>query len=260
MAVVACNSNDDASEGASEQDIRAHGGGLGAGCVVAHNNCVTGLVCKANSSGPPSGAVGLPVPPYPSGAHSGGSSSGDVGTPIPPRPSGTPSGDVGLPIPPHPSERHAVRRRRIADSSAPERHTIGRRWDAVAPEQWNLLEARSGCRGLDLQLERGLQRGPQVLLKRRRQQRRRWFSARRRWNARASFRLCRRRALGCRRTSRPAERDLQAKRRIEHRRAAVGRCRPAAASSLNPVIPSGGGSSGLRSLTIEPGLDGAPRR
>src|SRR5688500_3739416 len=92
--MIACNSS--ASEGSSEDDLHAHAGALGAGCVIAHNNCQLGLICKTQSSGPPSGAVGLPILPGSSGG-SGGMPSGAVGLPLPPSTGGMPSGAVGLP-------------------------------------------------------------------------------------------------------------------------------------------------------------------
>jgi hypothetical protein len=81
MALVACSPDDD-GPGGSEEDIKtARQSQEGAACSESQR-CVTGLVCKAKSSGPPPGAVGMPLPSKPQ--------------------SGPPPGAVGMPLQPAP--------------------------------------------------------------------------------------------------------------------------------------------------------------
>jgi hypothetical protein len=86
--VLAACSNDDAEESnePSEDEVRSRAlGALGASCGDV-KKCKTGLLCKKPSSGPPPGAMGLPIP---AGSSSGGPPPGAVGLPIPPDQSGT---------------------------------------------------------------------------------------------------------------------------------------------------------------------------
>jgi hypothetical protein len=88
VVLTACTSDeDDGSSGPSEEEVRSRAlGSLGAACS-ATKKCKTGLTCQKSSSGPPPGAVGLPLPP--STSSSGGPPPGAVGLPAPPDTSGT---------------------------------------------------------------------------------------------------------------------------------------------------------------------------
>lgn len=101
--VVGCSSDDGDTQG-SEDDIKKKKlGDEGALCDAA-SQCKAGLLCKRDSSGPPPGAVGMPLPPG-SASSSGGPPPGAMGLPILPSgicksSSAPPPGAVGLPLPP----------------------------------------------------------------------------------------------------------------------------------------------------------------
>lgn len=81
-ALVACSAEtDDNASDPTDDELKKSLGALGAPCN-ATKHCKSELVCKAHSSGPPPGAMGLPLPP-------GSSSSG-----------GPPPGAMGLPLKP----------------------------------------------------------------------------------------------------------------------------------------------------------------
>jgi hypothetical protein len=82
FAITACSSAD-SKESNAEAEIQQSNLGRdeGASCNRTEQ-CKTGLVCKGPSSGPPPGAVGLPLPPEET------------------EQSGPPPGAVGLPLPP----------------------------------------------------------------------------------------------------------------------------------------------------------------
>ena len=86
VVLAACsNADEDDSNGPSEEEVRARAlGAVGASCGDV-KKCKTGLVCKQQSSAPPPGAMGLPLPPSSS---SGGPPPGAVGLPMPPDESG----------------------------------------------------------------------------------------------------------------------------------------------------------------------------
>lgn len=83
LGVIACTSDTttDDGTGESEDDIKKRGAGLNAACDESRK-CKAGLLCKKKSSGPPAGAVGLPLPSSSSG--SGGPPPGAVGMPARP--------------------------------------------------------------------------------------------------------------------------------------------------------------------------------
>lgn len=140
FAVTACSSSEDsADDNASDptdDEIKKGAGVAEGGACTSAKKCKTGLVCKAHSSGPPAGAVGLPLPP----SHSGGPPPGALGMPLQPgagtcaKPadgeeggrcnvniqchagleckyasssSGPPPGAVGLPLPPGSASGHS---------------------------------------------------------------------------------------------------------------------------------------------------------
>ncbi len=78
VITTACTSDsDDDSNGESEEEVRARSlAKLGAQCGPS-KKCQTGLTCKSSSSGPPPGAMGLPLP------SSGGPPPGAMGLPNP---------------------------------------------------------------------------------------------------------------------------------------------------------------------------------
>src|SRR5262249_26154497 len=78
FALTACDS-DDSSQGGSEDEIRARFGLEGESCNAVRR-CMTGLVCKEKSHGPPPGAVGVPLPP----SESHGPPPGAMGMPVQP--------------------------------------------------------------------------------------------------------------------------------------------------------------------------------
>jgi hypothetical protein len=85
-ALVACSAETDDSNASAPTDdeIKKSLGALGAPCS-ATKKCKTELVCKAQSSGPPPGAMGLPLAP--GSSTSGGPPPGAMGMPL--APSGT---------------------------------------------------------------------------------------------------------------------------------------------------------------------------
>jgi hypothetical protein len=62
LFTVACASDDDSTEGANDDEIKKKKLGLEGDPCNAQKACKEGLLCKAQSSGPPPGAVGLPAP------------------------------------------------------------------------------------------------------------------------------------------------------------------------------------------------------
>lgn len=92
VGLVACSADTDDTTGEGEDDIKKGGAGLNATCD-ASKKCKTGLVCKKKSSGPPAGAVGLPLPP--SDDKSSGPPPGAVGLPLPPAPTTCQNPDPG---------------------------------------------------------------------------------------------------------------------------------------------------------------------
>lgn len=85
-ALVACSAEtDDSASDPTDDELRKTLGALGAPCN-ATKHCKADLVCKAHSSGPPPGAMGLPLPP--GSSTSGGPPPGAMGLPLKP-PDGT---------------------------------------------------------------------------------------------------------------------------------------------------------------------------
>jgi hypothetical protein len=135
FAITACSSGDSSDNASDPTDDEVKSGvAEGGSCNDAHK-CKTGLLCKAHSSGPPPGALGLPMPPSSSTSH--GPPPGALGLPLPPgsgtcqKPangeegglcnvnipclpglvceypsSGPPPGALGLPMPPSSSTSH----------------------------------------------------------------------------------------------------------------------------------------------------------
>lgn len=82
VGLIACAGDTEDTTGEGEDDIKKNGAGLGATCD-ASRKCKTGLLCKNKKSGPPAGAVGLPLPPSTSSG-SGGPPPGAMGMPARP--------------------------------------------------------------------------------------------------------------------------------------------------------------------------------
>ncbi|MBX3226572.1 MAG: hypothetical protein KIT84_32065 [Labilithrix sp.] len=90
-ALVACSGDQKEETSSSESEINrgrpAPEGGEEGDYCWSDDECADGLLCKKRPSGPPPGAVGLPIPSDDESARG--------------RPSGPPPGAVGLPLPPN---------------------------------------------------------------------------------------------------------------------------------------------------------------